>query len=55
MLVCLEGVYDRLRLPFKEPLSLFILLKGNLIRVYCGLEDSKDQINDILNALKVLK
>ena len=30
-------------------------VKGNLIRVYCGLEDSKDQINDILNALKVLK
>ena len=30
-------------------------LKGNLIRIYCGLEDSKDQINDILNALKVFK
>ena len=30
-------------------------VNGNLIRVYCGLEDSKDQINDILNALKVLK
>lgn len=30
-------------------------VKGNLIRVYCGLEDSQDQINDILNALKVLK
>ncbi len=30
-------------------------IKGNLIRVYCGLEDSKDQINDILNALKILK
>ncbi|MFL2543426.1 MAG: trans-sulfuration enzyme family protein, partial [Alphaproteobacteria bacterium] len=29
--------------------------KGNLIRIYCGLEDSQDQINDILNALKVLK
>ena len=29
--------------------------KGNLIRVYCGLEDSQDQIKDILNALKVLK
>ena len=30
-------------------------VKGNLIRVYCGLENSQDQINDILNALKVLK
>jgi len=30
-------------------------IRGNLIRVYCGLEDSKDQINDILNALKILK
>ena len=30
-------------------------IKGNLIRIYCGLEDSKDQINDILNALKILK
>tara|TARA_Y100001970_G_scaffold123330_1_gene152888 strand:+ start:774 stop:1934 length:1161 start_codon:yes stop_codon:yes gene_type:complete len=30
-------------------------LKGNLIRIYCGLEDSQDQINDIFNALKVLK
>jgi len=30
-------------------------VKGNLIRVYCGLEDSQDQINDILNALKALK
>tara|TARA_Y100000590_G_scaffold80082_1_gene88917 strand:+ start:285 stop:1445 length:1161 start_codon:yes stop_codon:yes gene_type:complete len=30
-------------------------VRGNLIRVYCGLEDSKDQINDILNALKILK
>ncbi len=29
-------------------------LKGNLIRIYCGLEDSQDQINDIFNALKVL-
>ena len=30
-------------------------IKGNLIRIYCGLEDSKDQINDIINALKILK
>mgnify|MGYP001163652171 FL=1 len=30
-------------------------VKGNLIRVYCGLEDSKDQTNDILKAFKVLK
>ena len=28
---------------------------GNIIRIYCGLEDSKDQIKDILNALKALK
>ncbi len=27
---------------------------GNLIRLYCGLEDSKDQIKDINEALKVL-
>jgi cystathionine beta-lyase len=30
-------------------------LKGNLIRIYCGLEDSIDQINDIVNSLKTLK
>ena len=30
-------------------------LKGNIIRIYCGLEDSKDQIYDIENALKILK
>ena len=28
--------------------------KGNLIRLYCGLEDSNDQIKDIINALKTL-
>ena len=27
---------------------------GNLVRIYCGLEDSKDQINDIERALKIL-
>ena len=26
---------------------------GNLIRLYCGLEDSEDQIKDIMNALKI--
>jgi cystathionine beta-lyase/cystathionine gamma-synthase len=31
------------------------LFKGNLIRVYCGLEDSSDQIKDIINSLKALK
>ena len=30
-------------------------LKGNLIRVYCGLEDSEDQIKDIITGLKTLK
>ena len=30
-------------------------INGNLIRLYCGLEDSKDQIRDIDDALKVLK
>jgi cystathionine beta-lyase len=30
-------------------------IPGNIIRIYCGLEDSKDQINDILNALKIFK
>jgi cystathionine beta-lyase len=29
-------------------------IKGNLVRIYCGLEDSKDQINDIEKALKSL-
>ncbi len=29
-------------------------INGTLIRFYCGLEDSKDQINDVLNALKAL-
>ena len=30
------------------------LVKGNIIRIYCGLEDNRDQITDIYNALKVL-
>ena len=30
-------------------------LTGNLIRVYCGLEDSNDQIKDITNALKIFR
>ena len=30
-------------------------IPGNIIRIYCGLEDSSDQIRDIVNALKVLK
>ena len=30
-------------------------ISGNIIRIYCGLEDTKDQIKDILNALKTLK
>lgn len=30
-------------------------LKGSLVRVYCGLEDSNDQIKDIIGALKNLK
>ena len=30
-------------------------ISGNIIRIYCGLEDSKDQINDIFKALKTLK
>ena len=29
-------------------------INGNLIRLYCGLEDYEDQKNDIINALKVL-
>ncbi len=29
--------------------------KGNLIRLYCGLEDSEDQIKDIFTSLKALK
>ena len=30
-------------------------INGNLVRLYCGLEDSKDQIKDIADALKILK
>ena len=30
-------------------------ISGNIIRIYCGLEDSNDQINDIFNALNTLK
>jgi len=30
-------------------------IPGNIIRLYCGLEDSEDQIKDISNALKILK
>jgi cystathionine beta-lyase len=31
------------------------IIPGNIIRIYCGLEENKDQINDILRALKSLK
>ena len=40
------------------PLTKRFLAKksnGTLIRIYCGLEDSDDQINDIISALKILK
>jgi len=30
-------------------------IPGNIIRIYCGLENSSDQIKDITNALKMLK
>jgi cystathionine beta-lyase len=30
-------------------------ISGNIIRIYCGLENNKDQINDIFNALKTIK
>jgi len=30
-------------------------IQGNIIRIYCGLEDSEDQINDILSGLKSFK
>ena len=30
-------------------------IKGNLVRVYCGHEDSTDQVKDIIQALKILK
>ena len=30
-------------------------LQGNLIRIYCGLEDNEDQIKDIIDALKVFR
>ena len=30
-------------------------LRGTLVRVYCGLEHTEDQTNDILEALKFLK
>ena len=30
-------------------------IKGNLVRVYCGHEDSEDQIEDIFKALDILK
>ena len=30
-------------------------LKGTLVRIYCGLEHTEDQTNDILKALKFLK
>jgi len=30
-------------------------IKGSLVRIYCGIEDSEDQINDIVKALKVLR
>ena len=30
-------------------------ISGNIIRIYCGIEDSEDQIKDIFGALKTLK
>ena len=30
-------------------------IPGNIIRIYCGLENSTDQIDDMINALKIFK
>ena len=50
------GGYDSLiTFPPLSKRQFKTLLKGNLIRVYCGLEDSSDQIKDIINSLKALK
>ena len=50
------GGYDSLiTFPPLSKRKFKTLLKGNLIRVYCGLEDSSDQIKDIINSLKTLK
>jgi cystathionine beta-lyase len=50
------GGYDSLiTFPPLSKRKFKTLLKGNLIRVYCGLEDSSDQIKDIINSLKSLK
>ena len=45
-LITFPTINDR---KFKEK------LKGSLIRVYCGHEDSADQIKDVIDALKYLK
>ena len=49
------GFESLITFPAVSKRTFKIDIKGNLIRIYCGLEDSKDQINDILNALKILK
>ena len=45
-LITFPTIYNR---KYKE------IIKGSLVRIYCGLENSEDQINDITEALKVLR
>ena len=45
-LITFPTLYNR---KYKE------IIKGSLVRIYCGLENSEDQINDITEALKVLR
>ena len=50
------GGYDSLiTFPLLSKRKFKNQFKGNLIRLYCGLEDSEDQIKDIFTGLKALK
>ena len=40
--------------PTIEKRKINNFIKGNIIRIYCGLEDYEDQKKDIINAFKVL-
>lgn len=48
------GFESLITFPFLKERFFKNKFMGNLVRIYCGLEDSKDQINDIERALKIL-
>ena len=49
-----DGLHNLYTFPPVNKRSYKGELKGTIVRVYCGLEDREDQLQDIYNALKIL-